>query len=485
MPFEELVLACDSQDDLRMWTEAFKRSIALAHGALRGYLMVRMNDGKEKKKYAVLHGDFITIHKDVESLNAVQGLIQLNDNTFMEYSDHSRKITLIETPSLSPQQQQQQHTVILRFDESIPPKEYTAWKEALISNLRLYSKSGLVQNVEATINVTQGIPNQLKQGILRMRPHNNGNHGVWTEHLFFLNGQSLFVVNYPTNLLVQSRPSEDLNSSLPHDTTSVQEDARIIREYTITPNCTVFETSLGLHTFQLVTPHQKLHAQASSPTDTSAWIEAIHGAIVDSYRTSTDTLFREALRRLDDDDDDAFYTVTFLYKQPLGVTFEQAGEWAVVKSSEDTNGSTGILVGSVLSQINGVSYVLKGYVDVMEYMQHWKPPLSLTFRRALSKRGFLWIKSYGRSSLQNTRWKKRYFQLLEGHLQYQKRPDTLAKIMNRFPLKGAMVSLVSIVEGPEINPAENRRSYCFQFSNDSGEAAGTSKTCMTIRCVNR
>ena len=490
IPFDELILACDSPSELRLWIEAFKQSIAFAHGALRGSLLVRMNEGKEKKKYVVLHGDFITIHKDAESLNAVQGLIQLNENTLMEYNDHSQKITLIDTPPPPQQQHHHQHhqqTFILHFDESTSSMEYTAWKEALTSTLRLYSKVGLVQNVEATINIIQGIPNQLKQGILRMRmrPQNNGEHILWTEHLFFLNGESMFVVNYPTtNLLVQSPSIEleqEVNASLPHDTaSSVQEEARIIREYSITPNCTVCETSLGLHTFQLVTTHQVLHVQASNSVDASGWIDTLREAIVGSYRTSTDPLFLEARRHLDDNEDDgAFYTVTFPYQQPLRVTFEQAGEWAIVKSSEDTDG-TGILVGSALSQINGVPYVLKGYADVMEKMQSWKPPLSLTFRHALRKRGYLWIKScvIGLFSSQKPRWKKRYFQMLEGRLQYTRLPNTWGKIMDSCLLKGAMVSLV------ENHTTATRPLHCFQFKGSSG-GTDDSTMCMTLRCVNR
>ena len=487
IPFEELVLACDSANDLQMWQSAFKQSIALAHGSLRGYLMVRMNEGKEKKKYAVLHGDYITIHKDAESLHAVQGLISLNDHTLMEYSDHSHRITLIDTPP--PQQHQQQHqqqhtSFILRFDETISSLDYTIWKETLISSLRRHSKVGLVQNVEATINIAHGIPNQRKQGILRMRPFNNTDHSPWTEHMFFLNGQSMFVVNY------QSPPDEKLHSSRSHDTVAVlQEEARIIREYPITPNCTVCETSWGLHTFQLITPYYELQVQASNPEDALSWIEAIRQVIVDRYRTSTEPLFLEAKQRLDDDDSDAFYTVTFPYKQSLGVTFEQVGEWAIVKSSNDTDG-TGILTGSALSQINGISYVLKRYVDVMEYMQHWKPPLSLTFRHALHNRGYLWVKSTGHSAVQKITWKKYYFELSEGYLQYKRlsspsSPETSVqgKIIRRYPLKDAMVSLVEENENP-ITTASSRHFYCFRFKG-CGEGTDASMMGMTIRCVNR
>ena len=98
-------------------------------------------------------------------------------------------------------------------------------------------------------------------------------------------------------------------------------------------------------------------------------------------------------------DDDEFYTVTFEGKQPLGVVFERSGDWAIIKSSTNTH-ETGILVGSVLSKINARSYILDNYQNAIDRLKGWEPPLSLTFRKAPSKNGFLLKESRSRSNPQ-------------------------------------------------------------------------------------
>jgi hypothetical protein len=209
-PFPVLHLACETADDLQIWLAAFGRASALAQRGLRSYVTkaVPQSDGASKRKFFILHQDAVTIHMSAESISVVQGLIHLNDNTFMEYYDHSLKITLIDTA--------QKHSLTLQFDppEMCGPADgrYHEWKEALTANLRLYT--ALVQNAEATIDTVRGIPNQVKEGLLRMRPPKGGDS--WPEHRFFINEHAMVVVD--------KEPEDPYN-------------ARIIGEYLISPTC--------------------------------------------------------------------------------------------------------------------------------------------------------------------------------------------------------------------------------------------------------
>ena len=249
--------------------------------------------------------------------------------------------------------------------------DYLEWKEALISNLRLYT--ALVQNAEAAIDTVVGISNQIKNGLLRMRPPKGGE--VWPEHHFFINehamivvdrygthpfrlGQALsillfnsFIISSQRNLLMSSQhtlltafmipshltlsnhhahhlhplnpppldilslfttqPSHPTLSTHPltppsHPIkliiTSEPEDktnARIIGEYVISPNCSVFETNLGVYTFELVTAKKVLHVQAPNTAELIEWIDAVREAIVRSYLDTTDPLFQQVIKGVD------------------------------------------------------------------------------------------------------------------------------------------------------------------------------------------
>ena len=129
-------------------------------------------------------------------------------------------------------------------------------------------------------------------------------------------------------------------------------------------------------------------------------------------------------------DDDVFYTVTFAVKQPLGVVFERSGDWAVIKTSTETD-ATGILLGSVLSKIGDESIVLDTYQSAIDRLKGWQPPLSLTFRKAPTKHGYLLKESRSRSNPQKKVWKKRYFVLGEGRLVYKDAPEPEARVKVR------------------------------------------------------
>ena len=112
----------------------------------------------------------------------------------MEYYDRMRRITVVDTLL--------KHSLTLDFGpekagggaNAVPAGldgNYFEWKEALISNLRLYT--ALVQNAEAAIDTIVGINNLIKNGLLRMRPPKGGE--IWPEHHFFINEHAMIVVD--------------------------------------------------------------------------------------------------------------------------------------------------------------------------------------------------------------------------------------------------------------------------------------------------
>ena len=214
IPFAMINLSCETGIDFFLWTKAFKKSIALAQQALRSYIdKVVETEEITKTKFFILHQDAITVHRDENSTSSVQGLLHLNDNTSMEYYDKKRQITITDT--------ELRHTLTLAFGgDRLGPKDgdYWEWKDVIIANLRLYS--AVIQDAETSFNPADGLPNMIKKGVLRMRPPKGGEQ--WPELLFFLNEAQIVAV-------------------------SVDPDGgvKMVGDFGITPNCSVFETNLG------------------------------------------------------------------------------------------------------------------------------------------------------------------------------------------------------------------------------------------------
>ena len=219
VPFALINLACETGIDFFLWTKAIKKSIALAQQALRGYIdKVVESEETVRKKYFILHQDAITFHRDEHSTSSVQGLLHLNDNTSMEFFDRKKQITITDTNL--------KHSLTLLFDDdrtSSKEGDYVEWKEVIITNLRLYS--AIIQDAETSFNPHDGLPNMIKKGMLRMRPPKGGE--AWPELLFFLNEAQIVAVGVDA------------------DSTD-GEQVKMVGDFEITPNCSVFETTLGM-----------------------------------------------------------------------------------------------------------------------------------------------------------------------------------------------------------------------------------------------
>ena len=112
---------------------------------------------------------------------------------------------------------------------------------------------------------------------------------------------------------------------------------------------------------------------------------------------------------------------------------------------------SGIAAGSALSAIDDKSVVLNSYLSTIDRLKGWRPPLSLSFRRAPSKGGYLLKESKSRSNPTKKVWKKRYFVLGEGKLLYKDSSEAGARVKGECPLMGSVVSMIKEGEAGKRN----------------------------------
>lgn len=202
------------------------------------------------------------------------------------------------------------------------------------------------------------------------------------------------------------------------------------------PSCSVFETNLGSHAFELVTPKKILHFISESHEATVAWIDSVKSVIQTCELNLNDPFIRAMSERIGLD---IYYEVIFRENKPLGVVLERSNECAIVKISNFKD--SGIEAGSVLIAINDIDVTSLPYRETISHLQQWKPPLRLRFRKAPSKFGFLkkYTKDKTREDLRV--WKNRYFSLEAGHLQYRDADTSTTK--GDIPLMGSSVSILA------------------------------------------
>jgi len=268
---------------------------------------------------------------------------------------------------------------------------YPQWKQAIVEMLERHGAT--IRNGEVSRGPRGGDggldgsgDSIRKQGLLLMRTPTE----AWVKMTFYLTDLDLLVVDL-----------------------TLPEEKQAVEAFRITPNSGVFETNLGEHTFELVTPQKVLHALPANEQEGQEWIEAIRQVIANSYLDNNDPLLQSAMLKIDDDE---FLTVTIEEKRSLGITFERAGEWAIVKAAKL---DSGIPIGAVLSQINNNSTILATYAATIDQLKSWMPPLSLRFRLPPCKYGYLLKESKSRRDSSKKVWKKRFFVLGNGRLCYK------------------------------------------------------------------
>jgi hypothetical protein len=95
-PFPDLHLACHDERTRQAWADSFTKAIQMGKLALRSYMYKRadIKDGGNKKRFFILHGNAITIHKDHDHLNTLQSIIHIDGASTMEFDDWKYRITL-------------------------------------------------------------------------------------------------------------------------------------------------------------------------------------------------------------------------------------------------------------------------------------------------------------------------------------------------------------------------------------------------------
>ena len=402
-PFHTLVFAAKDNTELKAWKRAIQNSIVEARNSIRGYItkVGGFLEGKHRK-FFILHSSSITWHSDHEHTSAVQGMMKLTANVSMTVNDVDNKIDLLERNSNS--------SLVLSFEQNT--HEYLNWKKGLRKALGRFEKA----EEETMLRIEKAYDTAVMRGKLKVRPVKGGD--VWPEFYFVLTLKELLVLQRSD---------------------SGQTD--VVDMYDIFPNCSVFETNLGKHSFEVVTPKKVLHVRSDSKDVTASWIHNIRSCIAQSEPDESDPILPLAIAKLEED---VFYDVSFHEDKPLGVVLERSGEWAIVKLSSFRE--TGVSIGSALSSVNGESCILQPYQFAIGKLKNWKPPLHLGFRQAPKKSGYLVKLSRQRKGGTHRNWKTRFFSLGEGRLVYKDEDSTHASLKGDVPLMGSAVSLVSSTE---------------------------------------
>ena len=236
------------------------------------------------------------------------------------------------------------------------------------------------------------------------------------------------------------------------------------------PCSSVYETSLGDSTLQIVTAQTTLHISVTSVSERMFLLVVLREAIRASVVDTSDTLFSHAILRADEDE---VYSVAVQHKESMGLGFKRVGEWMVVNESKYEQ-TTGVAVGSILCAINGDDVSLRSYRDTMSQMRQTHPPLTLSFRRCPHKQGDLLKMSKGLDG--NVIWKRRTFILSNNSLTYY--PQERACVHTdslKHAAKGKQIDLVGarvVLLGPPYLLAEEKQ--CFMLT--SGVAT------ITVQC---
>ena len=180
----------------------------------------------------------------------------------------------------------------------------------------------------------------------------------------------------------------------------------------LSPCSSVYESSLGDNTLQIVTAKTTLHISVESTSERMFLIAVLREAIRVSAVDTIDTLFAHAILKVDDDE---VYTIEVKeLGPPMGLGFKRIGEWMAVNKSKNF----GVTAGSVLCAINGGDVLLHSYRDTMSQMRQTHPPLTLSFRCCLRKQDDLLLMSKTLDITPKVVWEPRTFVLLSNSLAY-------------------------------------------------------------------
>jgi myosin heavy subunit len=238
----------------------------------------------------------------------------------------------------------------------------------------------------------------------------------------------------------------------------------------ITPDSTVYPTSLGPFSFQVVTPYLVAHMDSESEKSTLEWIHSISKVIRDSGQEHMPVAITRAARKIALEQH--MYNVEYNERRPLGMKLKPKTKfWAVVTASKR---DSGITVGSVLAKVDDKKVEEVGYHSIVSLLKNWAPPMVLSFRSAPTGGGFL-----QELTPTSKKWKMRYFSVEAGALQMYSTEESgnhssdpakaynVAILKSFLDLEGAVLRVLP--------RSEIGRDFCFQL------VGGTGKTVMQAR----
>ena len=419
-PFESLLLAARTREERDAWKGMIQAAIEYSQCSLRGYMLKRTKGflASSVRKFFVFHGGLLTYHQDHEHTATIQYQMKINAETKLVCNDAKLKLFLYEPKVTEP--------LIIQFDER-NANDYFTWRDALSTNIQKFQEA-LKEDNKANETV---LKNAILASPLGHRPTKGGDQ--WPLYNSALTNNEFIVL-------------EKVGSTI---TNGVQ---KITERYLLHPDCCVRETKLKEFAFELVTSKMIIHVCATSKPEMDTWISAIKDVISKSEIDRNETLLRAAIEKIAYD---VFYEVCIEEYKPLGINLDKAAEWAMVKKSIFAD--TGVKVGSALHAINGDVVMFQKYDNVMKHLRGWVtgallPPLTLCFRMAPEKTGYLMKKS----TVANVpTWKARYCVLGEGRFTLKESEDIHAKIRGEIPLNGASISLMST--------QETGKYFCFRI----------------------
>lgn len=453
-PFETIILSADSKEEQNSWKLALMKSLDLIQNSFRGYMIKKGTSAIEPnaRKFFVFHDNILYYHKDHEHTTSCQGYIRITPTTKFLYEEKLRQLTVFDD----------QTSITMIFEER-NLHEMAIWSDAIGSKISKASSD------KKKLEVKANIEKSTLKGILGVRPPNGGDS--W---------KSMFVSLVKNEIVMMTIDS----------TGSPQSIADV---FVVTVKSACNETTLRSNSFEIVSPDRILHLCTKTRETRDEWIKNIKallpvapvlkqratGEIVQEIvqddgtvievpaENSSDSvvtgllrggLFTSARMGLSNDvihldallliPKDRFYEVKFKENKAIGIVLERAAEWAIAKIADTKE--TGVLPGSALTAVNAETVIFDQYQQTIGRFKNWQPPLTLLFRAAPSKFGYLKVKNKS-----GGKWKKYYYSLNQGKLGYKNTDDPAEKNIAEISLVGAIVSFV---------PKEDcGKKYCFKF----------------------
>lgn len=424
--YETLRIAAKDHVEMESWMSALQSTIAeIRVKTTRAYMELQektmMGSTKWTKKFFMLHSNSISFHQSHMHTFKALGVFKIHERMMVEEADGTLVLTNHETGT-------PQRVCVMRpwTDEKNATARAAAQQPILEDWLAAINE--VIETLKATETVISGeSETTIMDGYLKTKPATGGNNKKWVNRFYALTETALYM-------------AED------------HEEAAAIAVYPLNPTCSVFETNLRQHAFELVTTQQALHVQADSAMKMEIWIRELRKVISQSKSSSRDPLLTGAM-----DKELERYQVHFEEKKPLGIVLERSREWALVKLSNAD--ASEVTEGSALSSINGRSVMLDDYSSSIKRLTGWKPPLTLEFIKGPECEGTLAKLSRGRRGTVKN-WTQRYFVVKHGKLTYYKilgqgTQELKLELKGCVQLMGSAISLV---------PYEEEKQYfCFRL----------------------